>query len=535
MTIASQDKDLLWFLAEGTAGTVGEEFFQRLVEHTALAFRAEVAFVAEIVPEDHEYARFLACWEGGRLSAPLEYCLEGTPCAEVSTTDVVSYPSGVRQRFPQDEMVIDLGLDGYLAVPLRGFDGAHIGHLGVLSRAPLYPDEEKLAALRIFAARASAELEGRRHEARLRSLIDEQAALRRVATLVAAEAPQQEVLDAVVREVAQLMRTDTSGLLRLDGDQVTIVSGASSDPDSPVPVGLSAHIDRFSATKDALIGGRPARSDAARLGSHERTPELRRMGLQSAVAAPITVAGRVWGAIAIARRTQEPLPQTTETRLGDFAELAAQAISNAETREQLAASRARIVKAGDEERKRIERNLHDGAQQRLVALALSLRMAQSALAGDPHATALLTQASGELQLTLEELRELARGIHPAVLSDRGLAAALEALAGRCVVPVDLTLPAERLPDQVEATAYYLVAESLTNIAKYAQASSAVVTVVCDGDWVHVEVRDDGIGGADIERGTGLRGLADRVDALHGTLRIESPAGGGTLVAASIPV
>jgi signal transduction histidine kinase len=243
----------------------------------------------------------------------------------------------------------------------------------------------------------------------------------------------------------------------------------------------------------------------------------------------------VWGAIAIARRTQEPLPPTTETRLGDFAELAAQAISNAEAREQLAASRARIVQAGDEERRRIERNLHDGAQQRLVALALSLRMAQTALADDARAAGLLAQASSELQLTLEELRELARGIHPAVLSDRGLAATVEALAGRCAVPVDLDLPEERLPEPVEATAYYLVAESLTNIAKYAEASEASVTVRRDGDSVRVEVRDDGVGGADIERGTGLRGLSDRVEALHGTLRIESPAGGGTLVAAVIPV
>jgi signal transduction histidine kinase len=162
-------------------------------------------------------------------------------------------------------------------------------------------------------------------------------------------------------------------------------------------------------------------------------------------------------------------------------------------------------------------------------------MAQTALAADPRAAELLAQASGELQLTLEELRELARGIHPAVLSDRGLAAALEALAGRCAVPIDLEVPQERLPEQVEATSYYLVAESLTNIAKYAGATEASVTLRREGDCLHVEVRDDGVGGADMERGTGLRGLADRVEALHGTLRIESPAGAGTRVAAVIPL
>jgi signal transduction histidine kinase len=202
---------------------------------------------------------------------------------------------------------------------------------------------------------------------------------------------------------------------------------------------------------------------------------------------------------------------------------------------ELQASRQRLVAVADAERRRIERNLHDGAQQRLVAMALSLRLAQGAVAGDPRAAGLLAQASEELQLTLQELRELARGIHPAVLSDRGLDVALDALAQRCSVPVDLTLPGIRLPQPVEATAYYLVAESLTNVAKYANASGVTVTVAVDDDVVRIEVRDDGVGGADIERGTGLRGLADRAEALHGALRIESPAGGGTLVAATIPL
>jgi signal transduction histidine kinase len=514
VSITSEDKDLLWFLAEGTAGAVGEEFFQRLVEHIAQAFRADVAFVAEVVPEDSSYARFLACWRAGRLLRnPLEYRLEGTPCAEARMNDVTSHPVGVRARFPEAQMVVDLSLDSYLAVSLRSSDGTHIGHLGVLATAPLYPDDEKLAALRIFAARAAAEVERRRHERALRHLAEEQAALRRVATLVAAEAPQAEVFDAVVTEIAGLLQADVAILARHGSDGATIVAGRCGE-DPAVAVGR------------AFAFGEAAEGMARVLAD---------LGVRSATSAPIAVGGRTWGAVTIGRTGGDALPTDTQTRLADFGGLLSQAIANAEAREQLAASRARIVQAGDAERRRIERNLHDGAQQRLVALSLSLRVAESTLAGDPRTETLLAQLSEELQLTLQELRELARGIHPAVLSERGLDAALEALAGRSAVPVELELPGVRLPAPVEATAYYLVAESLTNVAKYAGASVATVSVRRADGCLRVEVRDDGAGGADMAGGTGLRGLADRVEALRGTLRIESPAGGGTLVAATIPL
>ena len=196
----------------------------------------------------------------------------------------------------------------------------------------------------------------------------------------------------------------------------------------------------------------------------------------------------------------------------------------------------RIVEAGDAERKRIERNLHDGAQQRLVSLSLSLRLAQSKLGDHPDAGSVLAQAADELARTLEELRELARGIHPVILSERGLGPALETLAARAPIPVEIVVtPAERLPQHVEATAYYLVAEALTNVAKYAEATAAVVSVSRSNGRLLVEVRDDGVGGADPAQGSGLRGLADRVEALKGTLSIESSTGRGTVVAAMIPV
>jgi PAS domain S-box-containing protein len=205
--------------------------------------------------------------------------------------------------------------------------------------------------------------------------------------------------------------------------------------------------------------------------------------------------------------------------------------------EELAASRSRIVTAGDVERRRLERNLHDGAQQRLVTLSLALRVAQTKLESDPAAArAALAEAGDELALALDELRELARGLHPAVLSERGLRAALETIAGRAPLPVEIAdVPDGRLPEPVEAAAYYLIAEALTNVTKYAQASKVQVRVAASAPGVVVEVADDGVGGADPSAGSGLRGLADRVEALGGSLEVVSPAGGGTALRAEIPL
>jgi signal transduction histidine kinase len=536
-------EDLLWFIAQGTAGAVGDAFFQGLVKQLARAFEAEVAFVAELVRGTPARARYLACWAKGTLVTPPDYDLAGTPCADVAAAGVVCHSDRLAERFPEDELIAELGLDSYLAVALHGSDGTHLGHVGVLAARPLHPDPHRVAALRIFAARAGAEVERRRHERTLRereashrALAEEQAALRRVATLVAAGAPNAELFARVASEVGLLFGAHVATLIRSDGSGLEVVAGWSDAPTRPVPAGLRLDLDQATATKHALRSGRPARADADELGGEATAPILRELGIRSAVAAPIEVAGRQWGAVTIARTGDEPLPAGAELRLGDFAALVAQAIANAEAREELAASRTRIVQASDAERRRIERNLHDGAQQRLVTLALLLRLAESKLGDRPDVGRILAQAAEELALTLEELRELARGIHPAVLSDRGLTPALEALAARAPLPVELVdVPAERLPDQVEATAYYIVAECLTNVAKYARATAATVSVRCVGGQLRVEVRDDGIGGAEIERGSGLRGLADRAEALDGTLRVESPREGGTAVVALLAI
>jgi signal transduction histidine kinase len=233
----------------------------------------------------------------------------------------------------------------------------------------------------------------------------------------------------------------------------------------------------------------------------------------------------------------DPLPANLEQRLGDFAELVAQALANADAYAKLAASSARLVEVGDAERQRLERNLHDGAQQRLVSVALGLSMVSARLESDPAgAREMLATAQSDLSRGLDELRELARGIHPVMLTERGLGAALDALVARAPIPVELTaMPEERLAAPVEAAAYYVVAESITNVAKYAHASSATVSIGRSNGSATVMVSDDGVGGADPDAGSGLRGLAARVEALNGHLDVDSPPGGGTRVTAEIPL
>jgi signal transduction histidine kinase len=238
-----------------------------------------------------------------------------------------------------------------------------------------------------------------------------------------------------------------------------------------------------------------------------------------------------------ALREGDSLPPETERRMQAFAELVALAVASAQAREELEASRMRIVEASDAERRRLERNLHDGAQQRLVALSMGLRLAQGKVQDSPEEAAeLLETATDELMEALTELRELAQGLHPAVLTEQGLEAALEVLAARVPLPVELKvrLP-ERLPEPVEATAYYVVSEALANVVKHSDAESVRVYAERAGIRALVEIADDGVGGADLGGGSGLCGLRDRVEALEGRVLVESPPGRGTLVRAELPV
>jgi PAS domain S-box-containing protein len=368
---------------------------------------------------------------------------------------------------------------------------------------------------------------------------EEQAALHRVALAVAGEAPAERIFDLVAEEVGRVLGAHGANLIRYEpgGEEAVIVGGWSEPDASSEPVGERYRM-RGGAAHTVYKTGRPVRFE---LGEGTVPPrfveQMRQMGVNSLIAAPITVTGRPWGAVIASLTAPHSFPPGAEERLGAFTQLVSLALANEEAREQLAASRARLVTAGDEERRRLERNLHDGAQQRLVSVSLSLRLARTKLGSAPEeAEELLSAANAELAVALEELRELARGIHPAVLTERGLGPALASLADRTPLPVELELETDRrLPGQVEAAAYYVVSEALANVAKYARASAVNVRIAqADGQAV-IEVVDDGVGGADPELGSGLRGLTDRVEALGGGLAVESRVGQGTTIRAEIPL
>ncbi len=361
-------RDLLRTVAEGTAGAVGDEFLRCLVNHVALAFDAKFAFVAEATDPDGKHVRVISGWyEGGWMDEPFEYDTEGKPCALVVDRAVVAYPRALTRRFPGAKPAIDLGLESYLAICLRAADGTHLGHMAVMDAGPMQAGDDDVAAMRIFASRAAAELE-RRHQA---------AALQH--------------------------------------------------------------------------------------------------------------------------------------------------------------SRARVIEAADSERRRVGRDLHDGAQQRLVAVANLLKLAQRKVDSGDEPGDVLRLAYDELGEAQTELRDLARGLHPVALSERGLRSALESLMVGCAIPVTLEVAADELPEQIELAAYFIVSESLTNANKYAGAGALQIRVAPEGQAVLVEIVDDGRGGADSASGTGLRGLADRIEALGGELEIDSPPGAGTRVSARLPL
>jgi signal transduction histidine kinase len=358
--------ELLRAVAEGTAAAVGEEFLRCLVRHVAEAFGAKMVLVAEASDPTGTHVRVLACWyDGALIEEPFEYDTAGQPCAVVTEYPWVSFPEALTERFPDDQAAIDLGLQSYLAVCLRSSQDVHLGHLAVLDARPMEASQEDVAALRIFAARASAELE-RQQQARA-----------------------------------------------------------------------------------------------------------------------------------------------------------------------LEASRARVIEASDAERRRVGRDLHDGAQQRLVAVSNLLRVAR--MKADGAAEDVLAAAEEELSQAHAELRELARGLHPVALSERGLKGALESLCATSALDVELDITADELPDEVAAAAYFIAAESLANTARYAEATRVEVRARPHGGELHVEIADDGVGGADPSGGTGLSGLRDRVEVMKGCLDVDSPPGGGTRVHASIPL
>jgi signal transduction histidine kinase len=394
----------------------------------------------------------------------------------------------------------------------------------------------ELVATAIANAEGCAQLEESRDE--LRRLADEQAALRRMATLVAHGVRPEEIFAAVSDEVGRLLGTDSATVMRFDDDRPGIVFvGVASNTSDAYPLGARWEFQDGMASAEVYRTGRSAR-DGARDWSTVEGPvgeTHHRLGIVSTVASPIVVEGRLWGAMAV--QSQEPLPMDTDERLEKFTELVGTAIANADSRSELTASRARIVAAADDARRRIERDLHDGTQQRLVSLSFSLRMAQSTEPSSCSALqAQIGRVADELTGAIEELRELARGIHPAILSEGGLGPALRGLARRAALPVELDIQTgTRAAERIEAAAYYVVSEALTNTTKHARASYAQIAVEQRDAHLHLSIRDDGIGGADPAGGSGLIGLRDRVQALSGSIEVNSPPGDGTAILVELPL
>jgi signal transduction histidine kinase len=397
--------------------------------------------------------------------------------------------------------------------------------------------EDTASRLADFTELLATAIENAESREALQRLAEEQAALRRVATLVAQGVKPGEIFSAVSEEVARLFDTDAAGVARFEHDDQAVVYVGAAKAVSEWLFGTRWDFDEAVATAQVFRTGR-----SARVNLGDRRPDggyvgetAARLDLVCTVASPIVVEGRLWGATSVSAKEQ--LPGDAEQRLEKFSELIATAVANAESKSELAASRRRIVAASDDTRRQIERDLHDGTQQRLVSLELGLRAAEADIPPDrAKLRAELSRVAGGLAEAVEELREISRGIHPAILSQGGLGPALRTLARRSRVPVELDARIDqRLPERLEVAAYYIASEALTNAAKHAHASVVRVDLGEQNGNIRLSIRDDGIGGVDRSRGSGLVGLQDRVEALGGKITIDSTPGNGTLLVATLPL
>jgi len=407
--------------------------------------------------------------------------------------------------------------------------------IGSLTPDPLPPNTEaRIADFTDLLATAIADTQTR---AELNVLAEQQAALRRVATLVARGVTPTEVFSAVALELAGILGVENASVWRYEPNGAATLLSAWDEPGAKkMPVGQQFSLEGDNVAAMVLQTGCPVRMDSHDNAAGPAAAQIRELGIRGGVGAPIIVDGRLWGVAAVGSSRPDPLPPDTEERVGDFAELVATAIANAQAHAELTASRVRIVTAADDARRRIERDLHDGAQQRLVSLGLELRTAEACVPPDlqllkEHISRLVTSVVG----VSKDLQELSRGIHPAILSRGGLGPALKTLARRSAVPVVLDVAVNRrLPESAEVAAYYVVAEALTNTAKHARASVVTVRVDTGAESLHLSIEDDGIGGADTGKGSGLVGLTDRVEAIGGKLTVSSQPGTGTSLLVTIP-
>jgi PAS domain S-box-containing protein len=547
-------------VATAIANAEAGEALGRLADEQA-ALRRVATLVAQGVPPDEVFAAVsdeIARVVGTDSATVIRYDDDGEGICYVGSASKVSdaFPVGVHWKFqegmasyevyrtgrsarsgarlstlegPIGDVHRRMGIVSAVASPIV-VEGRLWGAMAVHGQEELPPGtEQRVEKFTELVATAIANAESR---AGLTRLAEEQAALRRVATLVAEGVPPARVFSALSEEVSLLVDAEASVIGRLESNgRVTVLAASGSAMDESV-LGTEFEPDADTVIAEVLRTGHSTRKDDYR-GDSETA---RRLGIRSGVGIPIVVEGTQWGVVAIGT-VRERFPEETEQRLEKFTELAATAIANAESRSELAASRVRIVAASDETRRRIERDLHDGTQQRLVSLSLELRLAESAVPPELEETRrTLDRVADELNGVIEDLREISRGIHPAILSEGGLGPALRTLARRSAIPVELDSSiCTRLPEPIEVAAYYVVSEALANATKHAMANGVAVAVGSQNASLQLAIHDDGIGGADPSQGSGLAGLQDRVEALGGSIQISSPVGKGTDVLVELPL
>jgi len=512
-----------------------EEVFAAVTEEAGQLLGADYAVMKRYDPDDT--ITVAASWSTTGAAIPLGVHARlgghNVPTIIFQTHQPARIDNYTTASGPLAELAVKFGMRASVGVPVS-VEGELWGVVLVgYSAGPPAGTEEQLAGFTELAATAIANAQA---QVELRGSAEEQAALRRVATLVAAAAPPAQVLAAVTEEAGRPLHTDHATMNRYDPDGTISVIAAWSNTDAAFPLGSRWFVGSGDVNALLFQTGRPARIDDYAGVSGPVAEAARELGIRAAVGVPVSVEGRLWGVMAVGS-SAGPLPAGTEARLAGFTELAATAIANAEAQAALAASRARIVATADATRRRIERNLHDGAQQRLVSLALDLRAAEAtAPPGSGEHVQQLDQVAAGLDGVLDDLREIARGLHPAILAQGGLRPALKTLARRSAVPVDLDIQVDRrLPEPVETAAYYTVAEALTNAAKHAHATAADIEAAEVDGVLQLRVHDNGRGGADFSRGSGLLGLKDRAEALGGHLQVHSPPGEGTTLKIDLPL
>jgi len=509
------------------------DVFEKVCEEVARLVPAEGSALTRF--ETDGMVTALGGWTstGGYVHVGRRFNLEGTVSGLVYASGkperIIDYRE---ERGLAAEAAREMGWRSSVGAPIT-VEGRLWGALSVISTSdrPLPHDtEERLAKFTDLLATAIANTDAREE---LTRLADEQAALRRVATQVAQGPPPSDVFHAVCAEVGRLVPADAAALNRYEADDSIETVGSWSRSAGTLPVGTRTRPESAPLSRLIRRTRRPARVDYEDAGVNV-APQV---AWRSGVGAPVIVEGRLWGIIVAVSKTDRPLPPDTEERLTEFTELVATAIANAESRAELDASRARIVATADATRRRIERDLHDGAQQRIVTLALELRAVEEAVPPElPDLREELSRTVEGMSSVLDELREISLGLHPAVLAEQGLGPALKTLSRRAPIPVRLDVRIEgRLPEPVEVTAYYVVSEALTNTAKYARASVVDVAVEIRRRLLRIGVRDDGRGGADPARGSGLVGLQDRAEAIGGTMSVTSPHDGGTSLVVELPL